>query len=477
MVMGELPEHTEVLVIGGGPGGYAAAFRAADLGLDVTLVSDEERLGGVCLLRGCIPSKALLEVTELVERMREADRQGVHVDDLRLDIDELRGWTDGVVGQLSDGLAAIARRRDVHVVHGRARFEGSAEVRISDGDTPGRVGFDHAIVATGSAPVALPGTRFGDRIMDAAGALALRDVPERLLVVGGGYIGLELATVYAALGSAVTVVEMADRLVPMVDDDLARPLVRRLESRLEAVRVETTVSDLVEDDDGVRAVLEGAGSSSEERYDRALIAVGRRPSTDALGLDTTSVELDDGGFVVVDEQRRSSDDAIWAIGDAAGGALLAHEAMAEGRVAAEAIAGEPAAFDARAVPAVIYTDPQIAWCGLTEGRASEEQRTVEVSRFPWRASGRALTMGSADGLTKLLTDPGSGRVLGAGIVGRGAESLIAEATLAIEMGAVARDLALTVAPHPTLSETLHGAAEVRLGHPTDLPPPRGRRPG
>lgn len=474
MVMGELPERAEVLVIGGGPGGYAAAFRAADLGLDVTLVSDEERLGGVCLLRGCIPSKALLDVAGLLVRSQEASRRGVYFSDPRVDIDELRGWCDGVIGQLTDGLAAIARRRGVHLVQGRATFESQAEVHISGSDSAGTIEFGHAIIATGSAPIALPGTEFGGRIMDSAAALALPGIPKRLLVVGGGYVGLELATVYAALGSAVTVAEMTDRLLPMADPDLARPVHQHLARRLEAIRTRTAITELAETGDGVRAVLESNGKSGEEYFDKALVAVGRRPRTSALGLEHTLAELDEQGLVIVDEQRRSTDHGIWAIGDITGGQRLAHEAMAEGKVAAEVIARQPAAFDPRAVPAVVYTDPEVAWCGLTEQDAARQGREVEISRYPWRASGRALTMGSADGVTKLVTEPGPGRVLGAGITGRGAESLIAEAVLAIEMGAVAEDLALSIAPHPTVSETIHEAAELRLGHPTHLPPARER---
>ncbi len=475
--MAEPSRSTRLVVIGAGPGGYAAAFRAADLGLDVTVVTDEERLGGVCLLRGCIPSKALLEVAELVERAREAREFGIDFGDPTTDLDTLRDWAGGVVSELTDGLDTIADRWGVKIVNGRAAFENSSAVHVSGDDGETTIEFDHAIIATGSRPIPLPGTEFGGRIMDSADALALPDIPDRLLVVGGGYVGLELGSVYAALGSAVTVVEMTDRLVPMVDDDLVRPLMKRLEDRFEAIRFETTVTELSVTDEHVRAVLDDGSAAGEETFDRALVAIGRRPNTDDIGLDNTRVDVDDDGFIIVDEQRRSSDDGIFAIGDAAGGQLLAHEAMHEGRVAAEVIAGKPVAFDKRAIPAVVYTDPQLAWCGVTEQHADSDDRELQISRYPWRASGRARTMGSSDGLTKLITDAESGRILGVGIVGRGAETMIAEAVVAIEMGAVARDLALAVAPHPTLSETLHEAAEMQVAHPPHLPPPRGSGDG
>lgn len=466
-------DRTRLLVIGGGPGGYAAAFRAADVGLDVTLVSDEERLGGVCLLRGCIPSKALLEVAELIDRSRAAEASGIRFAEPDVDLDALRDWTHGVVTELTDGLEAIVRRRGIERITGRARFDDSRHVVVTDGDDERRLEFDHALIATGSRPVPLPGTDFGDRIMDSAAALGLPDVPERLLVVGGGYVGLELGTVYATLGTAVTVVEMTDRLVPMVDDDLVGPLRDDLEDRFEALRLDTTVTELEAHGDRVRAVLESGGDTEEHHFDRALVAIGRRPNTDDLGLDRTDVQLDDDGFVVVDERRTTTDPRISAIGDAAGGELLAHEAMHEGQVAAEAVAGEPAAFDARAVPAVIYTDPQIAWCGVTERQAGADGREVVVTRFPWRASGRALTLGGRQGMTKLVLEPGTDRVLGVGIVGRAAESMIAEGVLAVEMGAVAADLARSIAPHPTLSETVHEAAQLHLRRPVHVPPPTG----
>lgn len=472
--MDEVPDRAEVLVVGGGPGGYAAAFRAADLGLDVTLVGDEPRLGGVCLLRGCIPSKALLEVAELITLAGEAAANGVGFGDPEIDVDRLRGWKDDVVGELVDGLGTVADKRGVRVVRATAEFTSSGEAHLTGDDGEADLAFDHAIVATGSEPVALPDMPFGERVIDSARALELPDVPGRLLVVGGGYVGLELGSVYAALGSEVTLVEMTDRLLTNADEDLVEPLERSVRGRFADVRLRTTVTGMEERDEDVRVTFESEDDvPGEDTYDRVLVAVGRRPRTQGIGLDDAGVDVDDRGFVVVDEQRRTSVDRIFAIGDVAGGMMLAHEAMDEGMVAAEVIGGKAAAFDRRAIPAVVYTDPQIAWCGLTERDAHEHDVDVEVTRFPWRASGRALTLGSTGGMTKLLTEPDTGRVLGMGIVGRRAESLIAQGVLAIEMGAVAEDIAYSVAAHPTLSETIHEAAQRVLGHPTHLVPSRG----
>lgn len=466
MVMGEMAGEAELLVIGGGPGGYAAAFRAADLGLDVTLVTDEERLGGVCLLRGCIPSKALLSQVELIHEVRRARARGIRFGDPQLALEDLDEWKDGVVERLTDGLASLAERRDVRIVRGRARFESSSEVRI-EGEELDRLAFERAVVATGSRPRTPPDGEFGDRIWDSDRALQLSGAPERLLVVGGGYVGLEMGSVYAAVGTEVTVAELEDRLMPRADPDLVEPLARRVDEEFSDVLLETRVEEMEARDDDVRVVLEG-DADGERTFDRVLVAVGRAPRSGDLGLENTAVERDEDGFIQVDEERRTSDDAVFAVGDVTGGMLLAHEAMREGKVAAEVVAGEPSAFDVRAVPAVVYTDPQVAWCGLTEREAGEEG--VEVARFPWRASGRALSMDAGEGFTKLLVDPDSGRVLGAGIVGRHAEAMIAEAALAVEMGAVARDLAETVHPHPTLSESLGEVAEAFLGGATHLGP-------
>ncbi len=463
----KLPERTDVLVIGGGPGGYAAAFQAAKLGLDVTLVSDEDRLGGVCLLRGCIPSKTLLYVTELLHASAAAERMGVKFARPDVDINALRQWKDQVVDKLAGGVGTLCKKRGVRVVQARASFDGAEQVRL-EGAERDRMGFRHAIIASGTRPVALPGTDFDDqgRVMSSTGALDLKDIPETLLVVGGGYVGLEMGMVYQALGSRVTLVEMADRLMPRADTDLVKPLAQSVDERFEAVYLNTRVTDLNEDNDRVRVTLEGDDESSDAAFDRVLVAIGRRPNSEALNLESAGVATDDKGFIQVDGQRRTGADNIFAVGDVTGGMLLAHEAMHEGKVAARAIAGEKAVFDPRAIPAVVYTDPQIAWCGLTEQQAQAEQREIKTLRFPWRAAGRAMSMGAGAGLTKLLVAPEDGRVLGVGIVGPEAESLIAEGVLAVEMGAVAEDLALAIHPHPTLTETIGEGAELFFGGST-----------
>jgi len=467
------PDHTELLIVGGGPGGYAAAFRAADLGLDVTLVSDEEQLGGVCLLRGCIPGKTLLELADLQLLAREAQERGLRFGDPEVDLDRMRSWKQEVVGHLVDGLHALVDTRGIRVVQARASFDGPDRVTMTVDGEQQRTGFDHAIIATGSAPTPLPATAFGGRILDSAGALELPDVPERLLVVGCGYVGLELGSVYAALGSRVTLVEVTDRVMPIADQELVGPLADRLGDRFEAVYLETVVAEMVEDDQQVRVSLDGPDAPGEATFDRALVAVGREPNTEGLGLQTTGVELDEDGLIRVDTSGRTREPDVFAVGDVTGGLQLAHEAFHEGIVAAEAIAGRAAAFDARAVPSVVYTDPQLAWCGLTEPDAVERDIEVEVVRFPWRASGRAVSIGAGDGLTKLVCEPGTGRILGVGIVGRRAESLITEGVLAVEMGAVLEDLARSIAPHPTLSETLHEAAQLGIGSPLHLAPSAG----
>ncbi len=455
--------RTQLLVIGGGPGGYAAALRGADLGLDVTLVSDEERLGGVCLLRGCIPSKSLLSLTELLGDAASASDKGIGFGKPDIDLDAMRDWKRKVVDTLSGGLAGLFQQRGVRRIRGRARFESPGRVSLQDADTD-EIRFEHAIIATGSRPIPLPDTGFkdGGRIMSSGGMLEMADIPGKLLVVGGGYVGLELGMVYASLGSEVTLVEMTDQLMANADRDLVEPLEQAARNAFATIHLDTAVKGLEEIGDRVKVSFE-AEELSSETYDRVLVAISREPNTDDLGLDVVGVELNENGFIKVDAQRRTSVPNIYAVGDVTGGMLLAHEALFEGKVAAEAIAGKAAAFDVRAIPAVVYTIPQVAWCGLTEQQAREENRQVEVTRFPWHASGRAVSMGATEGLTKLVVEPGSGRLLGMGVVGREAETLIAEGVLAIEMGAVARDLALSIHPHPTLSETVGEAAELFLG--------------
>jgi dihydrolipoamide dehydrogenase len=471
MVMGELTQDTELLVIGGGPGGYAAAFRAADLGMDVTIVDPEPSPGGTCLFRGCIPSKTLLFATELMHDAARSSTMGLLFGTPTVQIGPLRDWKQRVIDKLADGLVTLSNRRNVQLVQATATFETSNLVRLRGSEIT-RFRFRHAIIATGSTPVPLNGVEFreGGRIMDSTGALALADVPESLLVLGGGYVGLELGSVYAALGSRVTLVEVGDQLLPGLDRDLAKPLLRRISESFAAVHLNTRVTEMREREDGVDVSLEGSGVEPRQRFHRALIAIGRRANSDGLGLENIGVRLNERGFVVVDDGQRTADEHIFAVGDVVGGTMLAHKAMREGKVAAEVAAGKASAFDVRAIPAVVYTDPQIATCGLSEEQARKEGRQVKVARFPWSASGRAATMDATEGLTKMLFDPETERVLGVGIVGRGAGEIIAEGVLAVEMGAQAQDLALTMHPHPTLSETEGEAAEAFLGSPVHLAP-------
>jgi len=471
MVMGEQTLETEVAVIGGGPGGYAAAFRAADHGFDVALINQEDRLGGVCLLRGCIPAKVLLEFATLLHDARQAQDWGLQYGDFEIDVDDLRERKDLVIRRLVNGLGQLAKQRDVQVIQARAVFEASDAVRLQGEKADvAHVAYDHAILASGSTPIPLPGTEFSDggRIMSSKGALALPEIPESLLVVGAGYNGVELGSAYAEMGSRVTVVEMTDEILPGMDQDLVKHLARRLRRILDAIHLNTTVESMEEHEDGVTVRFEGEMDEAEQTFDRVLVAIGRQPNSENLGLEKTEVQVDDDGFVVVDEQRRTDDERIFAVGDVVRGPMLAHKAMRDAKTASDVIAGEAAAFDVRCVPAVIYTDPQIAWCGMTEADAEERGYDVGTGSFPWTASGRALTMGETSGLTKLVLDRETDRVLGVGIVGRGAENMIAEGALAVEMGAVAQDLALTIHPHPTLAETEAEAAEAYLGLATHI---------
>jgi len=461
--MGDLVDEVEVAVLGGGPGGYSAAFRCAELGLETVVIDAAHRLGGACLFEGCIPSKALLHVASVLNEAGRAKEFGVDFGEPRISLDPLRKWKqERVVGKLARGLASVAKARGVEVIGGRGVFEDSSTLRIEAGETLRKVRFKHAIVATGSRPGGLPGlTQASERIMDSTAALDLPDIPERLLVIGGGYIGLELGTVYATLGSRVTLVEMTNGLLPGVDRDLVQPLHRRVNTLFTAIHLETRVTALREVGSEIEAALEGRGG---ERFDRVLVAVGRRPQSDGLGLEATRVRLTEHGrFVQVDERCRTEDPRIYAVGDITGEPMLAHRAMRQGKVAAEALAGRPAAFDNVAIPAVVFTDPEIAWCGLGEAQARDQGLPVKVGKFQWAASGRAATLGRSDGLTKVMADASSGRVLGVGIVGPGAGELIAEAALAVETAALAEDVALTIHAHPTLSESLMEAAEHLLG--------------
>ncbi|HWI74846.1 MAG TPA: dihydrolipoyl dehydrogenase [Baekduia sp.] len=461
--------HAGLLVLGSGPGGYAAAFRAADLGIEVVMVERYEILGGVCLNVGCIPSKALLHVAKVIAEAETAGAHGVTFGKPQIDLDALRTWKEGVVGKLTGGLHQMAKGRKVQVITGEARFTAPNMLAVlgADGETT-TVSFDAAIVAAGSRSVQLAGIPHDDpRVMDSTGALELADVPGRLLVVGGGIIGLEMATVYDALGSEVTVVELADGLLPGVDRDLVKPLAKRIGERYAAIHVGTSVEKIEAADDGLHATL--SGDAEDAVFDRVLVAVGRIPNGASLGLDAAGVTVDERGFVPVDSRQRTNVPHIYAIGDVAGGPMLAHKATAEGHVAAEVVAGHAAVFEPRGIPSVAFTDPEVAWVGLTETEAGEQGIAYETSVFPWSASGRGLAIDGADGLTKLLRDPETGRVLGAGIVGPSAGDLIAEPGFALEMGADVADLGLTIHAHPTLSETIMLAAEIADGTITDLP--------
>ncbi len=471
--------HSKLAVLGGGPGGYAAAFLAADEGLEVTLVEAESRLGGTCLLRGCIPSKALLHVARVIGEVDElAADWGVRYGPPQIDLDQLRARKEKIITTLAGGLKQLAKRRKVRVITARGRLENSTTLRL-DGDHESipaerQLTFDHLILATGSVP-ALPASFdvASPRVLDSTTALDLPDVPRSLLVIGGGYIGLELGTVYAQLGAEVSVVELTEGLLPGVDRDLVKPLHRRLQKQLaDRIFLNTKVGSLTPRGEAVEVTFEGPEKFGVERYERVLVAVGRRPHSRELGLENTDVRLDERGFVQCDRKQRTADPHLLAIGDVAGEPMLAHKATHEAKVAVEALLGKPAEFDKLAIPAVVFTDPEIAWAGLSEEQARREGREYEVALYPWAASGRAQALGRTEGLTKWLVDPQTRRVLGCGLVGPGAGELIAEAVLAIEMGCEVRDLTESIHPHPTLSETLMNAGEVFFGTATEIYKPR-----
>ena len=461
----------QLVVVGGGPGGYAAAFLAADLGLSVALVDPEANPGGVCVYRGCIPSKALLHVAKLIDEARHATAWGVEFGEPRVDLDKLRAFKDNVVKRLTSGTGQLVKHRKVQYIQGTAAIVDPHTLRIAR--TAGgeeTLTFEHAILATGSTPAMPPALRLDDpRVMDSTAALDLPDVPKSLLVVGGGYIGLELGSVYATLGSAVTVVEMTGGLLPGADRDLVDVLAKRIGTLMKAVLLNTTVTAMAPERGGIRVTF---GGQDAQLFDRVLVAVGRRPNSRIPGLDSTRVKVNERGFIVVDEQMRTDEPSIFAIGDVVGEPMLAHKASHEGRTAVEVIAGENAAFEPRAIPAVVFTDPELAWCGLTEAQAQKDGRKVAIAKFPWGASGRAITLDRTDGLTKLVLDSESERILGVGMVGPGAGELIAEGVLAIEMGANATDLKLSIHAHPTLTETVMESAEVFFGQATHVYRPK-----
>ncbi len=461
----------QVLVLGAGPGGYTAAFRAADLGLKTVLVERYDRLGGVCLNVGCIPSKALLHAARVLAEAEEMAAHGIRFGEPSIDLSALLSWKTGVVDRLTSGLSGLARQRKVEVVTGAARFTGPHSLSAGERE----ITFDHCIIAAGSEPVRLPFLPDDDRVIDSTGALSPPDIPRRLLVVGGGIIGLEMATVYDALGSRVTVVEMMDQLIPGCDPDLVRPLHKRIQDRYEAILLGTQVTSVKAQKNGLRAEF---SEGKPQIFDRILVSVGRRPNGAEIGADAAGVTVTERGFIPVDRQMRTNVDHIYAIGDIAGEPMLAHKATHEGRVAAEVIAGDAgAAFDPRAIPSVAYTDPEVAWMGLTETAAKAEGVEYEKATIPWAASGRALGLDRPEGMTKLLVEPGTRRLLGAGIVGVNAGELIAETVHALEMGSDAEDIGLTIHPHPTLSETVAFAAEMATGTITDLMPKRPRGGG
>jgi dihydrolipoamide dehydrogenase len=463
--------EVHLLVIGGGPGGYPAALHAADHGVQTLLVDEDPKLGGVCLNRGCIPSKALLHVAKVIREAQHAAGLGLSFGEPKLDLPKLREFVQGkVVGKLTGGIGMLCKGRGVETVRGHATFEDASTVVVTDGDKPvARVRFRECVIATGSVPVVPRPWQLGDpRVMDSTGALLLPDVPKKLLVIGGGYIGLEIGSVYAALGSKVTVIEATDGLLPLADRDLVAPLEKRLRAEFEAIYLNTKVAGMRPTDAGVVVTIEGKDVPGEITFDRVLVSVGRRPNTAGLGLEKAGLKTDDRGFIPVDARRRTAVPHISAIGDVAGEPMLAHKATAEARVAVDVIRGEPAVWEPRAIPAVIFTDPEIAWAGLTERDAQAQNVPHDVLKFPWAASGRAVALDITTGLTKLLVDPESKRVLGVGIVGTGAGEMIAEGVLAVEMGAVARDVLETIHPHPTLSETIMESAEMAYGSATHV---------
>jgi dihydrolipoamide dehydrogenase len=457
----------EVIVLGGGPGGYAAAFYAADKGKKVILIEQEKNLGGVCLNRGCIPSKALLNATHHISAARESAHRGIVFQEPTIDLNKLRAWKDSVIQKLAAGIVMVAQRRGVQVIHGRGYFEDAKTLRVETADGQKFFNYDQIIVAVGSKPAMPKIFDLGNpRVMTSTEALHIEDIPENLLVIGGGYIGMELGTVYATLGSKVTVVEALDSILAGGDPDLIRPVVRYAEKNFREVRLKAKVTKMATVGKQIKVITEQNGQQKEELFDRVLVSVGRGPNAEDLGLSNAGIERDERGFIKVNPQQQTNVPGVYAIGDIAGGVMLAHKASREARVAVENIIGESSTFENIVIPAVVFTDPEVAWCGLTESEAKAKGIEVEVAKFPWAASGRAISFDRTDGLTKLIIDPQTERVLGVGIVGLGAGELIAEGVVAVEMGATVEDLAMCVHPHPTVSETIMEAAEVFFGTST-----------
>jgi len=465
--------HADVVVLGAGPGGYTAAFRAADLGKKVVLIERYATLGGVCLNVGCIPSKALLHAAKVITEAEDIESHGIVFGKPQIDIDTLRTWKESVISKLTKGLKSLAKQRKVEVVHGAGKFTTPHLIRVETAEGQKTVSFDHCIIAAGSSVTRIPGFPYDDpRLIDSTGALQLKDVPRHMLIIGGGIIGLEMATVYAALGSKISVVEWMDQLIPGADPDLVKPLHRRIKKRYEAIYLKTKVTRIEADEPGLKVTFEGENAPEPQSYDRILMAVGRRPNGRAIGAEDIGIQINERGFIPVNQQLRTNLPHIFAIGDIAGEPMLAHKATYEGKLAAEIIAGHKAVFDARTIPSVAYTDPEIAWMGLTEKEASKQGIDYEKASFPWAASGRAISMAREEGLTQLLLDKNTRRILGAGMVGINAGELIAETVLALEMGADMEDISLTIHPHPTLSETVLFAAEMAEGTITDLYMPK-----
>ena len=460
----------EIVVLGGGPGGYTAAFRAADLGKQVVLIERYPVLGGVCLNVGCIPSKALLHMAQVIHEAEEFGDNGISFAKPKIDLDKVRGWKEGVTKTLNDGLAGLAKQRKVTVVNGLGTFTSANSIQVESGDGSTKtVQFDQAIIAVGSHPTKITSFPYDDpRLMDSTDALDLKTIPKKLLIVGGGIIGLEMATVYHALGSEISVVELMDQIIPGCDKDLITPLFRKIKKQYKNIWLETKVTSITPEAGGLKVSFEGKEAPESELFDSVLVAVGRQPNGKSINAEKVGVTVDERGFIAVDKQQRTNIENIFAIGDVVGNPMLAHKAVHEGKVAAEVAAGHKSAFDALTIPSVAYTDPEIAWMGLTENQAKQQGIEYDKAAFPWAASGRSLSIGRKEGITKILCAKGSGRILGAGMVGTNAGELIAEAVLALEMGADAEDIGLSIHPHPTLSETLGFAAEMITGTITDI---------